>query len=164
MPGPLPKDGDKRQRRAGRGPKVVRPDEFNPPSPPEGLREETQTLWWDYWNSDVAWLLRVDTDIAAVERYFQMLDEIKEAQDVIDEEGLTVPGSKDQDVEHPMLRHIDRLRRQCVQLEDRLGMSMKARRLLGIAAQKRKTLDDRNQRAQDGGTQEKKDPRIALKR
>jgi P27 family predicted phage terminase small subunit len=143
MPGPLPKPDDRRKRRNVRGVRVL-PFEVSVPVPPApaGLLKTTLSRWEAYWTSPVAAAADRVTDLPLIERYFRAMDESERVGRVFRKARVTA-GSQGQIVLHPLSRYLSQLSSELTALEDRLGLSPKARAQLGMAiAEAQKTLGD----------------------
>jgi hypothetical protein len=112
-------------------------------------RDEMRTAWDEFWSSDVAQAIEVE-HLPALRRLFEMRDlqsrawERYRAQPYVD-------GSMGQPVTNPAFAEATKLESACVALEDRLGLSPKARANLGIAiGQAALTAADLNRMAQEG--------------
>lgn len=131
MPSPR-KPADRRQNHktadlqlvAGGKAEVVTPD------PPDGLLPETAEWWGELWSSDIrqAW---ERSDWPALRRLAEMYDERERALKAYRSQRL-VEGSQGQPVLNPMWKVAEQLDKEIRQLEDRFGLSPKARLQLGI--------------------------------
>lgn len=144
MPGSMPKPPAKRKRRNPRtevGVVGVLPRVGVPPAP-SGLLANTVMRWEAYWSSPVGGAANPVSDRAAVERLFRAYDEMDRVGGEFRRERV-VEGSTGQPTLHPLGRYIATLNSEILQLEDRLGLSPKARAQLGLAiAEAKKTLGD----------------------
>ena len=161
MSGPPPKPADKRQRRnkktnivpfraVGKKRKV--------PPPPRGLLKQTEKLWKDYWNSQLAQVVEPDTDLPAITRLFTLYDERERAYRGFRMRRLII-GSQGQPVLNPLGRLMLQLDAEIHQLEDRLGLTPKSRLQLGITlGDAMRSLDDLNRKLMADDNEEE-DPR-----
>ena len=147
MTGPTPKAADRRQRRNKRnGLKLVSDSvDIQIPDPPRRLLKVTRDQWNAYWASPLAGAVEVGTDLPTIRRLFTLRDERERAYRGYRKARL-VKGSQGQDVLNPLARQMSAMDTEIRQLEDRLGLTPKARAQLGIRiGQGRRTLDDLNQ-------------------
>jgi P27 family predicted phage terminase small subunit len=132
MHGPLRKPADRRQRRNQPAAtlvavaRVARPT----PEPPTGLLAASVTAWARLWHSELA-AHYLDTDMPAIERLWGLYDERARAIKVATK-GRIVEGSKAQPVLNPLLPYVASLDSEIRALEDRFGLTPKARLALGI--------------------------------
>ena len=118
------------------------------PLPRDEWLPETAASWKAFEGSQVASLLDLGVDAMALYRLFDLYDERARARRVTWAEPL-VEGSHGQMMLHPLLRRIAAIDRELLALEDRFGMSPKARLALGISiTDGGGTLDDLNARFQ----------------
>lgn len=162
--GPARKDPEKRQRRnAAKDLAVVAEaamDVPEPPSPPAGLLKATRDRWADYWSSPVAKLADPVSDLTALERLFRLYDDLERTNRTVREQGHMVRGSKGQMVLHPLLRHTQVTQAEIRQLEDRFGLSPRARLSLNVTlGEAAKSLADLNSEFTGGGDDDD-DPRF----
>ena len=143
MPGPVPKLPEKRQRRNKRPEVRVLPFVGSaPPAPPSGLLKATVARWEAYWASPVAAAADRVTDLPALERLFRSYDEVERAGRAFRRERI-VAGSTGQPTLNPLGRYIAQLTTEITGLEDRLGLTPKARLALGIQlGEARRSLND----------------------
>jgi P27 family predicted phage terminase small subunit len=112
------------------------------PAAPSGLLAVTQARWAAYWGSPVAAAADPVTDLAAVERLFIAYDELTRAGRAFRKQRV-VEGSMGQPTLNPLNRYIAQLTTEIMQLEDRLGLTPKARLALGIQlGEARRSLND----------------------
>jgi P27 family predicted phage terminase small subunit len=130
MPTPL-KTPDRRQRRNVRG-LAVMPTELPRPVPaaPAGLLARTTAAWERLWRSPLSSAF-LDSDMDALERLFGLKDERQRVVSVARRQRL-VEGSKQQPVLSPLLPYIAGLDAEIRALEDRFGLSPRARLQLGV--------------------------------
>ncbi|HEX7119134.1 MAG TPA: P27 family phage terminase small subunit [Longimicrobiales bacterium] len=166
MPGPLPKPTDRRQRRNQPKPLRVIPGGLvgrNAPPAPAGLLKATRDEWDTFWRSELAQLVQAETDLVALERLFRLRDEERRAMREARKARL-VPGSMGQMVLNPLLKYAESLQKEIRALEDRFGMTPKARLALGIAfGEAARSLSDLNRMLEydDGNEADEEDPRLA---
>jgi hypothetical protein len=131
MPGPLPKPTERRQRRNTRmGLVPIAPRPAITPDPSPGLLAASSAAWRDLWASPLAATF-VESDIPALRRLWDLRDERARVAKVA-RKGRLVPGSKDQPVLNPLIGYIASLDGEIRQLEDRHGLTPKARLALGV--------------------------------
>lgn len=146
MTGPAPKAADRRQRRNKRNGLELVSDNGNIqiPDPPPRLLKVTRDDWDAYWSSPLAEAVEIGTDLPAIRRLFTLRDERERAYRGYRKERF-VKGSQGQGVLNPLARHMSAMDTEIRQLEDRLGLTPKARAQLGIRIGKgKRTLDDLN--------------------
>ena len=150
MPANRKRPDQRQNNRPDRAPlEVVVPVVAPPaPAPDRGWRKATKDAWVAYWASDVAAAAQ-DVDLPSLRRLFTMLDTQAQcwarytAQPYVD-------GSKGQPVSNPALDDALKLERAVVALEDRLGLSPKARANLAISiGQAQLTAADLNAMAKE---------------
>ncbi|MEU1596194.1 P27 family phage terminase small subunit [Streptomyces sp. NPDC005708] len=164
--GPARKDPERRQRRnAARDLEVVAdplaaPPEVHVPSPPAGLLKRTRERWAAYWASPVARLADPVSDLPALERLFALYDDLERSNATVKRRGHMVTGSQGQAVLNPLLRHIQVTQGEVRQLEDRFGLSPRARLSLNVTlGEAAKSLADLNSEFTAGG-EDDDDPRF----
>ncbi|MER5912329.1 P27 family phage terminase small subunit [Streptomyces sp. NPDC001982] len=162
--GPTPKDPDRRQRRnAAQDLAVVAEaavDLPEPPNPPAGLLKRTRERWAEYWASPVARLADPVSDLPALERLFVLYDDLERSNATVKRRGHMVTGSQGQAVLNPLLRHIQVTQGEVRQLEDRFGLSPRARLSLNVTlGEAAKSLADLNSEFTSGG-EDDDDPRF----
>lgn len=117
-----------------------------PPAPLRGWRKATRDAWVSYWRSEVSAAAQ-DVDLPSLRRLFTMLDVQAQCWARYAAEPY-VDGSKGQPVSNPALDDALKLERAVVALEDRLGLSPKARANLAISiGQAQLTAGDLNRMA-----------------
>jgi P27 family predicted phage terminase small subunit len=153
--GPAPKDPERRQRRnAAKDLAVVSEAAagvLEPPSLPAGVLKETRDRWADYWASPVAKLAVPASDLHALERLFRLYDDLERSNAAVKKKGHMVTGSQGQAVLNPLLRHIQVTQAEVRQLEDRFGLSPRARLSLNVTREAAKSLADLNSEFMGGG-------------
>jgi P27 family predicted phage terminase small subunit len=144
--GPPPKPADRRQRT--NHPAVVPFRNAIPvkvPSMPAGLLISTQELWRNFWKSPLARAIEPESDFPAISRYFSLLDERERLYRAFRRKRI-VKGPKGEPVLNPAGRALLAFDSELRQLEDRLGLTPRARLQLGIAfGEAARTLTELNQ-------------------
>lgn len=171
--GPARKDPERRQRRNEPAALVPVDDDFDedlavddapaPPQPPAGLLKTTRDRWAEFWTSPVAALADRVSDLPALERLFGLYDDLERCARAVRRAGHMVEGSKGQLVMNPLLRHMQTQAAEIRQLEDRFGLSPRARLALNFTlGQTAKTLADLNSEFVGGGDGDDQDddPRL----
>lgn len=114
------------------------------PEPPDGLLPKTRQRWEGFWTSPVAALVDRTSDMPALERLFELYDDCARYRAAIRSAPM-VEGSQGQMVRNPFVKDLKDSQVEVRQLEDRFGLSPRARLglnlTLGTAA---KTLADLN--------------------
>jgi phage terminase small subunit len=144
MPGPAPKPEHKRQGHRTRPSLAVVPPSpaVDVPSPPSGLLKVTTGRWEAFWSSPVASAADPVSDLPAIERLFRAYDEVERAGRAFRKQRI-VPGSTGQPTLNPLGKYIAQLTTEITGLEDRLGLTPKARLALGIQlGEARRSLND----------------------
>ncbi|MGW6295639.1 phage terminase small subunit [Streptomyces sp. NPDC055058] len=161
--GPAPKDPEKRQRRnAPKGLEAVpaAPGLVERPSPPAGLLKSVRDRWAAYWESPVAQLADPVSDLPALERLYRLYDDLERSHATVRKQGHMVRGYRDQTVMNPLLKHMQLVQAEVRQLEDRFGLSPRARLSLGVTlGEAAKSLSDLNAEFMTGG-EDDDDPRF----
>jgi P27 family predicted phage terminase small subunit len=163
--GPAPKDPERRQRRnTAKDLAVVGPGaESDVPAAPAGLLKRTRDRWAAYWAAPVANLVDPVSDLPALERLFILYDDLDRSQASVRKQGHMVTGSQGQAVLNPLLRHIQATQAEVRQLEDRFGLSPRARLSLGVTlGEAAKSLADLNAEFTAGGDGDDDDPRFDI--
>jgi P27 family predicted phage terminase small subunit len=168
--GPDRKDPDRRQRRNAPASLVPVDDEPDvdlvevvpePPTSPAGLLKTTRDRWAAYWFSPVAKLADPVSDLPALERLYRLYDDLERSHRAVKATGHMIEGSKEQLVMNPLLRHMQTEMAEIRQLEDRFGLSPRARLSLNFTlGQTAKTLADLNSEFVGGGEGDDDDPRL----
>lgn len=164
--GPQPKDPSSRQRRniprrlelvaaahdvAAEAAPVVVPDA------PAGLLKKTSERWRAFWSSPVAALVDRTSDMPALERLFELYDDCDRYRQAIRKNPM-VTGSQGQMVRNPFVKDLKDAQAEVRQLEDRFGLSPRARLALNLTlGTTAKTLADLN--ADFSGGADDDDPR-----
>lgn len=163
--GPAPKDPENRQRRnAAKDLAVVTPGMAAPavPAVPTGMLKATRDRWAAYWASPVAKLADSVSDLPALERLFRLYDDLDRSMAAIRRDGHMVRGSQGQAVLNPLLRHTQATQAEIRQLEDRFGLSPRARLSLNVTlGEAAKSLADLNAEFTGGGDDDD-DPRFDI--
>lgn len=110
---------------------VVHNGDVAAPEPPTGWLKATRERWTAFWGSELAAVVDPSTDTAALERLFGFYDEIERATRAIRTERF-VEGSQGQPRLNPAAKYLIDLEAAVRALEDRFGMTPRARLQLGI--------------------------------
>ena len=142
------KPPEKRQGRgtpdAGLLPRVA--DSAVVPQPEDTWSAGTVERWQDFWTSPLAQQVEV-SDHGALRRLFWLYDEVERLIIAISETGRVVQGSTGQPRANPLYKQVQEFQAEARQLEDRFGLSPKARLTLGITfAEAASSLDQLNER------------------
>ena len=129
MPNPR-KPAERRQRHGTADLHVIAGGQVEVPDPPENMLPATREWWDELWSSDIrqAW---EKSDWPALRRLAEMYDERERALQGYRQQRL-VEGSTGQPVLNPLWKLVEGLDKEIRQLEDRFGLSPKARLQLGI--------------------------------
>ena len=134
MPGPPPKPAISRTRQPrGSALRMVQPLEDGRrtvPKPPKGLSKPLGHAWEVFWASPLA-AHTTEADLMALLRLFRLYQQ-RENYDRIGSEEPLVPGSTKQMTLNPLLRELDSLDTKILALEDRFGLSPRARLQLQV--------------------------------
>ena len=129
---PLPKPAARRQRQ-NRPALISMPTRPSvTPQPPEGLLAASVSAWDALWASPVA-STYLASDLPALRRLFALSDERERAFRAAVKSGRMTEGHKGQPVLNPALRYVGDLDAEIRQLEDRFGLTPRARMQLGVA-------------------------------
>ena len=101
------------------------------PPPPRGLLVASRASWATFWSSPLARIVVPSTDTMAVERLWSLYDERTRMYRAIRRERL-VRGSKGQPRANPLYAQMASLDAEIGRLEDRFGLSPRARLQLGV--------------------------------
>jgi len=140
------KPPDRRQRRGSPALTIVTYEDREAipdiPAPPEDLSADNLAAWNTYWASALAQAVTLPTDLPALRRLFRMYDDLEQSwtKYMRDPE---VDGSMGQRRISHFAKHIAELEPMIRALEDRFGLSPKARLELGV------TLGDAARSLQD---------------
>jgi P27 family predicted phage terminase small subunit len=165
--GPVRKDPARRQRAASHKPAslaMVKPAHDvaatpeGVPSAPDGVGERTERQWLAYWSSPVAKLVDPVSDLPALERLFLLYDDCHQFRESIRKHPM-LEGSQGQMVRNPFVKDLKDAQAEIRQLEDRFGLSPRARLGLNLTlGATAKTLADLN--AEFTGGVDDDDPRF----
>jgi len=118
------------------------------PAADQSWREATVEQWVAFWRSGLASQVE-PSDVPALRRLFWLTDEIARCRDAIEETGRVVAGSQGQPRPNPLYKQVQEFQAEARQLEDRFGLSPRARLQLGIAlGAAHASLDALNERLQ----------------
>lgn len=131
------------------------------PPAPVGILKTTREAWLAFWRSPLARVVHPDTDGTALSRLFTLYDERDRAYRVLKRKRL-VAGSMGQPRANPLFGVVRELDGEIRQLEDRFGMSPRARLVLGVTLGDEPTLDDLNAELDDDEGDDSPDPRFLL--
>nr|SAP16271.1 hypothetical protein BN4615_P10934 [Nonomuraea gerenzanensis] len=135
-------------------------EEDGPPPAPDYLLPATKDRWASYWTSPVAKLVDAVSDLPALERLFWLYDDLERSRQAVAETGHVITGSKGQQVMNPLLRHMQTQAAETRQLEDRFGLSPRARLSLNLTlGQAAQSLADLNGPFMEAGGDDD-DPRM----
>lgn len=98
----------------------------------EGWRESTVERWVAFWASPLSEQVE-QSDLGALRRLFYLYDELGRMMEAIEETGRVVAGSQGQPRPNPLYKQIETFQAEARQLEDRFGLSPRARLQLGIS-------------------------------
>ena len=166
------KPNDRRQRTntadAGEVPAVVSDEVEVPPVPrPHGggrLLKATEEWWVEFWRSPIAKLVDPRSDLRALARLALLYDERDRAVAAYKRKRSST-GSTGQLVVNPFAKEIASLDGRITQLEDRFGLTPKARLDLGVVySEAHDALSELEQRieAAFADDQEPEDPRLRV--
>lgn len=152
MPGPMPKPAARRQRQ-NRPALISMPSRPNlAPDAPDGLLAASRTAWDALWQSPVA-STYLASDLPALRRLFALIDERERAFRAAVKSGRMTEGHKGQPVLNPALRYVGDLDAEIRQLEDRFGLTPRARMQLGVAfGEAHRSLDAMNAEFLEGSS------------
>ena len=126
---------------------------------------QTRRAWDRVWSSELAGVLDEATDLSGVIRYFELVDERERALRAYRKKRM-IKGSQGQAVLSPMWQVVRSCDVELRSLEDRIGLSPKARLQLGITyAEAASSLEELNRLMEDPGDDdgedsEEADPRV----
>lgn len=129
------KPPEQRRHRGTRDIGIVSPREGAVPRAPTEWSKETKKAWRGFWKSSVASVLDEKADMPAVIRLFSLYDEREHLAPLVRATPL-VKGSQGQLRPNPLVAHIGQLDAGITALEDRFGMSPKARLQTGMQVEK----------------------------
>ena len=125
--------------RSGAGTAVV-------PNPDASWTAGTLERWGEFWSSPLSAQVE-QSDHGALRRLFWLYDEVERLIAAIDQTGRVVAGSQGQPRANPLYKQVQEFQAEARQLEDRFGLSPKARLALGISfAEAAMSLDALNER------------------
>jgi P27 family predicted phage terminase small subunit len=101
------------------------------PPPPPGLLVASKATWARFWSSPLAQIVVPDTDLSALTRLWSLYDERTRMYRAITRERV-VRGSKGQPRANPLYAQMSALDSAIERLEDRFGLSPRARLTLGV--------------------------------
>lgn len=137
------------------------------PVPPAGLWKVTREQWAAFWGSPVAKLVDSASDMPALHRLFGLMDDCTRYRTSIRQSPF-VEGSQGQQVRSPYVRDLQAAQAELRQLEDRFGLSPRARLSLGVVLGEAKrsladlgaafTTDEGD--SDDGDPRDDDDPRV----
>lgn len=133
MPGPAPKVANRQRAHQGEARPVVvslSARARRMPTAPAGLSGSAAEQWQQLWGSPLAATF-VDSDVPALARLFELRDERMRSLRAARRARL-VAGSKGQPRLSPLLGYIAQLDAEIRALEDRFGLTPRARLTLGI--------------------------------
>lgn len=111
-------------------------------------REGTVERWVGFWQSGLASQVE-PSDVPALRRLFWLYDEVDRIKDALEDTGRVVAGSQGQPRPNPLYKQVSEFQAEARQLEDRFGLSPRARLQLGIAlGAAHASLDALNERLQ----------------
>jgi P27 family predicted phage terminase small subunit len=129
------------------------------PPMPSGFLVSTQALWRSFWKSALARAVELDTDLAAIQRLFTLYDERERAYRGFRKKRL-IEGSLGQSALNPLGRAMATFDAEIRQLEDRLGLTPRARLQLGIVfGEAAKSLQELNRALEQDDEGDEIDPR-----
>ena len=161
MSGPPPKPTERRQRR-NIGPRLglVSSAPATAPPAPSGLLKATREAWDALWASPLAQFLDPVTDGPVLRRLWSLYDERERAYRGYRRARL-VEGSQGQLVLNPLGRLMMQMDAEIRQLEDRIGLSPRARLQLGITlGEAARSLADLNRALEIDDDDDDADPRL----
>lgn len=110
-------------------PALVDPDQ--PPAVPDGLDYELADDWTEFWRSPLARGVAT-TDMPALRRLYRLRSLQVELFQTAELNNFVSIGSTGQEVAHPAMKAANDLEPKITALEDRFGLSPKARQNMGI--------------------------------
>lgn len=126
---------------------------------PANLLASTKAIWRSFWRSALAQAVDPNTDTAAIVRLFTLLDERERAYRGFRRKRL-MEGSQGQSVLNPLARAMNAFDPEIRQLEDRLGMTPRARLQLGITlGEAAKSLAELNRILEEDSNDEENEDR-----
>lgn len=114
------------------------------PDPDPEWSSSTVEQWGEFWSSPLSAQVEA-SDWGALRRLFWLYDEIGRLIVALGKTGRVVAGSQGQPRANPLYKQVSEFQAECRQLEDRFGLSPKARLALGISyAEAAMSLDAMN--------------------
>jgi len=140
------------ERRQGRGTSdvglVAAVSSVPMPQADADWREPTVERWVAFWQSGLSSQVE-PSDVPALRRLFWLYDEVDRIREALNETGRVVVGSQGQPRPNPLYKQVSEFQSEARQLEDRFGLSPRARLQLGIAlGAAHASLDALNERLQ----------------
>ena len=146
---------------------VARPVAFKAPACPERLGgkpplEGTVEAWDRVWRSDVISVVDLQSDLETFVRWASLLDERERALRAFRRKRI-VEGSQGQPTLSPLWQVVQACDKELRALEDRIGLSPKARLQLGITyGEAARSLDELNGMLDEEGDDADVDPRLQV--
>jgi P27 family predicted phage terminase small subunit len=124
---------------------------------------QTKERWVSFWGSSIAGVTERDTDLPALTRLFGYYDELERSTRALRQQRF-VEGSQGQPRLNPAAKYIGELEGSIRQLEDRFGLTPKARLGLGVDfANAHRSLQELNASfREDAEGEDEIDPRLEL--
>lgn len=110
----------------------------SPPRPPAGLLKPARDRWRQFWESQAALAVDLDSDMPRLLRWIQVTDEYDRTAKVI-RQARVVKGSMGQPVLNPLVAYLVHLESMITRTEKEFGMTPMARARLNL---KRPAADD----------------------
>ena len=101
------------------------------PDPPRGLLKGNRASWERFWRSPLAQVIQADTDLPALTRLWSLYDERERCYRGLRGQRVVL-GSKRQLRPNPLFGPLAVMDAEIRQLEDRFGLSPRARLTLGV--------------------------------
>lgn len=155
----IPKPAERRQRRNKRDIVALDSVPLPVPRPPTGLLKASVIAWERLWGSPLARTFNPDSDLPSIERLFTLRDERARSFRAA-RRNRVVAGSQEQAVLSPLLGYVAKLDAEIRQLEDRFGLTPRARLQLGVTlGEAHRSLDALNAAFMEEATDDE-DPRL----
>lgn len=106
-------------------------DPNQPPTHPDGFDGELIEDWQEFWRSPLATNVAT-TDMPAIKRLYRLRGLQIELFQKAEQDGFVAIGSTGQEIAHPCMKAAQDLEPKITALEDRFGLSPKARQNMGI--------------------------------